>query len=459
MTLGRHSIPRLAFWMAELARMGAAVVNARTWTGISRGMHAPGSLILTAVLLLLGRAATAQQAPQSTGRLQRLAVFLDCDRCDFDHLRREVAFVDYVRDRRDAHVHVLITTRRPGAGGQEYSLDFIGLREFDGQRNRIVYTAGPTDTEDEERRGLVRALTAGLAPFAANTAMGARLLVTVDGAGEPAQEPVADPWNYWSFRASGNGRFFVEQLTQSYAAGASFVADRTTDALHVRLAASGRLAEDRFELSDSETVVSTTSDYVVEAAAVKSLDRSHWGLGGEVSGRRSTRLNQDLALRLRAAVEYSVFPYEESTRRRFTVLGLVGLAAFDYQEPTLFDRLEEKRVEIATETRITAVQPWGEVHVGFEAQAFADDLSQHRIELFGGLSLRIVRGLTLDVFGGLARIKDQIYLPAGDIPPEDILLRRRQLGTDFSAEMSVGVSYRFGSIFNNIVNPRLSTLF
>ena len=409
--------------------------------------------------MLVATAGSAQQVPQAVGRIDRLSVFLDCDECDFDHLRREVTFVGYVRERQDAHVHVLITTRQPGAGGREYTLDFIGLRAFDGQRNLIVYTSGPTDTEDEQRTGLVRAFTAGLAPFVANTALAEQLRVTLEGPEQAAVEPVTDPWDYWSFRASGNGGFFVEELTRFYSVSASFVADRTTDDLHVRLAANGGISEERFELSDEETVISTVGDYTIEALSVISLDESHWGVGGELSARRSTRLNQDLALRLGPALEYSIYPYQESTRRRFTLLGMVRLVTFDYQEPTLFGRTNEARIEVAAEVSLSAVQPWGEAHGGLEAQAFADDLAQHRIQLFGGLSLRIVRGLTLDVFAGLARVKDQIYLPAGEIPPEDILLRRRQLGTDFSAEMSVGVSYRFGSIFNNIVNPRFEDLF
>lgn len=35
------------------------------------------------------------------------------------------------------------------------------------------------------------------------------------------------------------------------------------------------------------------------------------------------------------------------------------------------------------------------------------------------------------------------------------MLRRRQaLATDYEYELSIGISYTFGSIFNNIVNPR-----
>jgi len=38
---------------------------------------------------------------------------------------------------------------------------------------------------------------------------------------------------------------------------------------------------------------------------------------------------------------------------------------------------------------------------------------------------------------------------------DQVLLRRRILETDFTSYMSVSLSYTFGSIFNNIVNPRL----
>jgi len=56
---------------------------------------------------------------QAGRQADALRVFLDCDRgCDFDYLRQEITFVNYVRDRRDAQVHVLITRERTAAGGQ-----------------------------------------------------------------------------------------------------------------------------------------------------------------------------------------------------------------------------------------------------------------------------------------------------------------------------------------------------
>jgi hypothetical protein len=45
-------------------------------------------------------------------------------------------------------------------------------------------------------------------------------------------------------------------------------------------------------------------------------------------------------------------------------------------------------------------------------------------------------------------------VPAGAASAEEILTRQRQLQTSFTYFTSFGFSYQFGSIFNNVVNPR-----
>jgi len=76
------------------------------------------------------------------------------------------------------------------------------------------------------------------------------------------------------------------------------------------------------------------------------------------------------------------------------------------------------------------------------------------VNVFGGVNLRIFRGLSFNVFGEFNRIKDQIYLPKTDFTDQDILLQQVQLGTDYSYFVNFGLSYRFGSKVNNVVNPR-----
>ena len=50
------------------------------------------------------------------GSLETIDVYLDCERrtCDFDYIRREIRYVNYVRERTEAHIHLLVTTERTG---------------------------------------------------------------------------------------------------------------------------------------------------------------------------------------------------------------------------------------------------------------------------------------------------------------------------------------------------------
>ena len=70
---------------------------------------------LPAVAVVVGLMYTAMAAAPSLHAQtppQQVRVFLDCDECFQDFLRTEVTFVDYVRDRSEAEVHVLITQHR-----------------------------------------------------------------------------------------------------------------------------------------------------------------------------------------------------------------------------------------------------------------------------------------------------------------------------------------------------------
>jgi hypothetical protein len=61
---------------------------------------------------LAGEAAAQSGAPPA----QRLAVFLDCHAdCDFDLIREQISYVDWVRERTAVDVHLLITSLGAGA--------------------------------------------------------------------------------------------------------------------------------------------------------------------------------------------------------------------------------------------------------------------------------------------------------------------------------------------------------
>jgi hypothetical protein len=86
-----------------------------------------------------------------------------------------------------------------------------------------------------------------------------------------------------------------------------------------------------------------------------------------------------------------------------------------------------------------------------------NNLSQYRLGVYGGIDVRLFKGFSLEVAGDYSRVRDQRNLPKADASDEEILVRMRELATGYRYFFSVGVSYSFGSIFNNVVNPRFGS--
>ena len=416
------------------------------------------SIVYTATALFLGLCLGTEASAAQETENGALRVFLDCPRfiCDSDHFRREVPFVNYVRDRQDAQVHVLVTRQNTGAG-REFAFTFIGLEDFAGREDTLRYNASNTNTNAERRDGQVRTFLMGLLPYVAGTSVidGLRISYQAPEGAEQAAQPGDDPWNFWVFRVSGGGSFRGESRERSNSVNGRFSANRVSEELKIELEGNGRLRRQRFEVDDTVTVIDNTHNYRLQGQVIKSLGLEHWAAGAQASLSASTFVNQNRVIRVGGAVEYSIFPYSESTRRQLTIQYSLGLARFDYEEITLFGVTEETRANQTLEISYRVRQPWGDVNANLEGQNFLSDFDQHRLELGGGFNIRIVRGLGFNAFGFIARIKDQIFLPGADIPVEEILLRRRQLGTDFQYFVNFGFNYTFGSIFNNVVNPRM----
>lgn len=134
---------------------------------------------------------------------QAVRVYIDCAYCDLDYIRKEIQYVNYVRDRHEAQVHVLVTTQQTAAGGQEYTLTFVGKETFWRIDDTLTFTTKKDDTDEMIRRELVRVLRLGLIRYIAKTPLSKNLTISYDA--PTAAEKVTDPWNYWVFSLSVNG--------------------------------------------------------------------------------------------------------------------------------------------------------------------------------------------------------------------------------------------------------------
>jgi len=375
-----------------------------------------------------------------------------------DYLRREITFINYVRDRKDAQIHVLVTVRVSGAG-YELAFAFIGLREFEGDDVTHVYMASNTNTADETREHVAQLIRVGVLHYLVKTP----LIDQVEIRRQVQQiehrflvvDPADDPWNFWVLRFGFTGRTSGEDRRSNRNVTVNASANRTTEKWKVRISGNLRYDDRKFILNDGSESFALTREISLTHQTVKSLGE-HWGLSLKASVLQATFVNQDLTWGVLPGLEYNFFPYSESSRRSFTITYEFGIAHYDYISETIFGRMSELLYDHGLQTDFTSVQPWGEAEFSIETAQFLTDLDQWRVVLNGRLSFRIIRGLSFNVRGNWAAIRDQRYLPAEGQSDEDILLERQALATDSRYSVSFGFSYTFGSIFNNVVNPRFT---
>jgi hypothetical protein len=429
-----------------------------------RSLH--GLLRVAGLLLLLwapgATVVSAQEVPDTTmfaAPAQPLRVYLDCATCNFDYIRREIGFVDYVRERQDAQVHLLVTQQGTSGGGRQFILNFIGVREFVGLTDTLRYTSSADDTEELRRRGLARMMKMGLMRFIASTPAADGIQIT--WAAAPVARSIApqarrDPWNAFTFRVGFNGNMNGEASRGNKSVNGSASANRTTEMSKLNLRANNRYSENRYTLGDGREVVNINRSWGVDGLVVRSIG-GNMAAGVTSSVSSSIFSNFDLAVRVAPAFEYNFFPYSESTRRQFLVQYSVGAARLDYVEMTIYDKMEETLFNQSFNVSYGMQQPWGSAGLSAARSNYFHDAGFSRLQFDGGLDINIVRGLSVNFTGNYSRIADQLSLPRRNASDEDVLVSRRQLETSYRYRFSVGGSYRFGSMFNNVVNPRLSS--
>lgn len=387
----------------------------------------------------------------------RLAVFLDCPRwCDTDFINQEISLVNYVRDKELAQLHVMISRHGGGNAGTTYLLTFIGQKQFSGMMNELTYWAPGTNTADANRRGYTNILKIGLAPYISRSSMAE--FVRVDFSNDPklptnVVKQVEDPWNNWVFEIYGGGNFSKEEKNSSMNLRYGGSAEKVTHEWKVRARPYFNYSERTF-ITDDGVIKRYSRRNGFSGELIKSIT-DHWSAGVFSSMLSSTFHNINYNSELRSAIEYSLFPYREATRRSVAFTYRFGGGYHNYMEETIFEKTEEILFGHAIAADVYFQQPWGTFRARLTGSHYLHDFRSNRAEFFGSLNLRIFQGFSISLSGNFDLINDLVALPKGDMSLEDILLQQRRQATNYQVSGSIGLSYTFGSEFTGVYNPRL----
>ena len=383
---------------------------------------------------------------QDTLRKDALNVFMETT----DYIRKEIPWVNYVRDIKEAGVYIISTYQRTGSGGGEYTYFLVGQNQFEGMRDTISYVTTPDETTESRREKQVNTLRVGLMRYVAKTPLAKYMRISFS---EPLSETVSnDKWDSWVFRTSVSGYLQGQKTYNSRYISGNISGSRVTENWKINLSASYYTNSSNF-ITDEETINSVSNSKYFNGLIVKSIT-DHWSVGGSTRISSSSYSNEKILYNLMPGIEYDLFPYSESTRRQLRLLYSAGFNLVQYMDSTIYDRIRENLWLHSLSAAYEVVQKWGTIDFTLSYSNYLHDWSKNNLSFDGYLSLRIAKGLNVNFGGGASLIHDQLNLVKQDLTTDEILLQRKELATQYQFFTSFGFTYTFGSIYNNVVNPR-----
>ena len=396
---------------------------------------------------------TTPPAATGPGPGGAVKVYMDTTRDELDYYKTQLGFVDFVRDRADAEVQVVASQVRTTSGGSLYTLEFRGEGRFASLADTLAYPLGPGATDDEKRKAGLRTMKIGLMRFVAHTPQAGGVTISY---AEPAA-PVAkvDKWNHWVYSVSANGWFQGQKGWRQTQVYTSLSASRITAEDKASLSAWSEYNGVSWDNGEGEST-SISRGRGLSGYLVFGLT-DHWSARAAASTWNSSYSNIESAVTGSGSVEYSIFPYDQSTRRQLRLIYKLETEYDDYEERTIFGKSTEWTAAERLSVYLKLVEPWGSVTNSVGFSNYLHSFPLNRLDWNTNVSLSLVKGVKLTANGYVALVHDQLALRGGDAADSDVLLRRREMATSYEYFLSLGIEVSFGSIYSNEVNARFGS--
>lgn len=370
----------------------------------------------------------------------------------FEHdIKSEIKFVNYCRDRMQSNLYIKLSQHRTGTGGTEYTMTFIGKKEFEGLNDTLKYTSNVIDSRKTTEEGIIRNFMLGLLTYVKKTPLFKFITISYTGKEEEMQE-IADKWNHWVFRISTSGELEKEEAKDIYNLELRLSASRVTEELKINLSFNGEYNLKNY-ITDDEKYTGITKSGFFRTAFVKSLgEHLSTGIVGSVNSESYNNIR--LSYSFAPAFEYNFYPYSEYTSKQFTFLYRIGFENTSYIEETVFEKTKEILFYHAIDIHYNIEREWGYTDFYLEGRNYLHDFRKNRFTGGFRFSVRLFEGFSLSGDARISAIHDQLSLSAEGVTKEEILLEQKSLATQYRISSRIGISYTFGSIYENIVNPR-----
>jgi hypothetical protein len=403
--------------------------------------------------LLIGPKVFSQtsDSTQTKANSSNLKIFLQGVGDWENYVKVSLWYVDYVRDPCLADVQIIVASQITGGGGSFYHLFFIGRGKYEGRNDTLTMNSPIEYTNKKTRDELTNIITMGLMPYLARNGQSKYMLFDFTDRQKLIQQSM-DKWKNWIYTIQANGNFSGNKSTQIIAASANLSASHVTDKWKQKISGGISFNNNQYETS-TYSLNGTTLIKNINLLAVKSYGE-HFSAGLESGYYSSTFSNIKWQVSGAVGIEYDVFRYSESVTHLLTFKYRLQPFYNTYIDTTLYLRKNDFLFNHILDITFTQLAKWGNLSTTLTGSHFFNHPKNYRFDLTAQMNFRLARGLFFTVLGNAAFINNQFSIRKNALKPEEIILFQKEVLTSFSYGMQIGITYTFGSIYNNIVNPR-----
>ena len=256
----------------------------------------------------------------------------------------------------------------------------------------------------------------GLMRYVARTPVGESITIAHRGAARPTD--VNDPWDKWVFSPSFSPGVSGSQVDKRTSIDGSFSGDRATPGLKMHFGGYSHYTESEEQLpSKTLNIAKRTNSF--SALLVKSVGE-HWSVGAIGRAFAQSYMNKKRSYEVAPALEYSILPYAELTRRSLAISSQIDFTDVTCLEATIYDKASEKPWSYKIDLPGSIQEPWGNFYSNVTWQQYFHDRSIYHLAVAPGVSFQVAKGLWLHLNGSYARIHDQIDQPRRHLTDEEI---------------------------------------
>ena len=138
-----------------------------------------------------------------SGQNELVKLYIKCDRCDNNYLKKEINYLDHVREQGLADIQLFIYRNRNSNNGNRYTLDYIGANKFSNNKISLTLDTNPKMTRDEIRNSLKRKIELGLVHYLMKTEIANNISIEIDSLinNNNSDESSSDKWKNWVFQS------------------------------------------------------------------------------------------------------------------------------------------------------------------------------------------------------------------------------------------------------------------